>query len=107
MLRLQKPLQPPLCEEGGRGLDIEYDDLTLDRADLDQGQLTLGAQVDPLAVQAHGLTGAQDVLHYGGALPDADHDPGHLEHLVLDRLPRLGGRLGGEAGGEGSCHAAS
>ena len=48
LLRLQKSLQPPLGEEGGRGLDIEDDHLPGHRAHLDQGQLALGAQVDPL-----------------------------------------------------------
>lgn len=107
MLRLQESLQPTLGEEGGRGLDIEDDDLTSHCAHLDQGQLTFRAQVDPLAVQSYRLTGAQDVLNYPGALPDADHNPGHLEHLVLDRLPRLGGRLVTQTGGEGPCYATS
>jgi len=54
----------------------EYDDLTAHRAQLHQGQLFLGAQVDPLAVKAHRLTSLTYVFHHLAALPDVDDDPG-------------------------------
>ena len=48
-------------------------------ADLCQGELPLGAEVDSLPVEADGLPGPQQLLHNLLGLAHAHHHPGHLQ----------------------------
>ena len=75
ILALQETLQSSLSDQGRVCLDIKYEDLTAQPADLEQAQLSLRPEVDSLPVQTHWLAGTEDVLDYLETLPGADHHP--------------------------------